>query len=247
MTTMSNLHTAKNALLLLFLLLNPGKTNAGILQSNPAVGSGSRQPATPALKREASGSTIGISYMTPTERDVVAEINLMRNNPARYAQLYLAPLRSCYQGRVLTLPDQYPVMTNEGIGALDECIRELERATPVAGLAPRKELSMAARDHVQDQGRTGSVGHDGSDGSSTFSRMNRYGKWEYSAGENICYGISRARNIVITLLIDDGVSSRGHRKNFLNNSFRLIGVKSGAHQVYGSMCVIDFAGGYTSK
>jgi len=138
-------------------------------------------------------------------------------------------------------------MTNEGLSALDECIRELEHARPVSSLEPCKGLTLAARDHTHDQGRTGSTGHTGSDGSSVVNRLDRYGRWDLSAGENISYGFNEARKIVAALLIDDGVPSRGHRKNLLNNNFNVVGVDIGPHRVYGDMCVMDFAGGYTSK
>ena len=59
-------------------------------------------------------------------------------------------------------------------------------------------------------------------------------------GENISYGDDNARNIVIQLLVDDGVPSRGHRKNILNFKFDEVGVSVGKHSGYGSMCVIDF-------
>jgi uncharacterized protein YkwD len=67
---------------------------------------------------------------------------------------------------------------------------------------------------------------------------------DISAGENINYGNDDARRIVASLLIDDGVPSRGHRRNLLNGTFKFVGVSIGPHPVYGHMCVIDFAGSY---
>jgi uncharacterized protein YkwD len=137
--------------------------------------------------------------------------------------------------------------TREGVAALDECIRELENARPLPRLSPNRGLSLAARDHVQDQGPIGNIGHSGSDGSSPTSRIERYGQWELTAGENISYGYADARKIVAALLIDDGVPSRGHRKNLLNGSFRVVGIGMGPHRVYRDMCVMDFAGAYRSR
>ena len=77
--------------------------------------------------------------------------------------------------------------------------------------------------------------------------MNRFGKWSVTAGENIAYGAGDAREIVIQLVVDDGVASRGHRANVFGAAFKYLGVGVGAHPKYGAVCVQDFAGGYEEK
>ncbi|MFL6254111.1 MAG: hypothetical protein ACJ74T_03745, partial [Pyrinomonadaceae bacterium] len=61
---------------------------------------------------------------------------------------------------------------------------------------------------------------------------------------NLTYGNDPARERVLTLLIDDGFASRGHRKRLLDASFRVAGVACGDHKL-GAMCVITLAGGFT--
>jgi uncharacterized protein YkwD len=75
-------------------------------------------------------------------------------------------------------------------------------------------------------------------------RIERHGKWKMLIGENIGYGHNNPRNLVMQLIIDDGVSNRGHRKNTFNTSFNNAGVACGPHPRFESMCVIDFAGGF---
>jgi uncharacterized protein YkwD len=74
--------------------------------------------------------------------------------------------------------------------------------------------------------------------------MGRYGQWIGFAGENIYYGARDARGIVCGLIVDSGVSGRGHRKNLFNPAFAVAGVACGPHASYGAMCVMDFAAGY---
>lgn len=60
-------------------------------------------------------------------------------------------------------------------------------------------------------------------------------------GENIDYGNSCAEDIVVSLVIDDGVPSRGHLRNIMKSSFRHAGAAIGPHKQYGFMCTIDFS------
>ena len=116
-----------------------------------------------------------------------------------------------------------------------------------SALLPRRGLSLAARDHVADTGPKGIIGHTGSDGSTMAQRINRYGTWRVGASENISYGLNTARDIVVQLLIDDGVAGRGHRINIMNENSRFIGIAAGSHTRYSFMCVQNFANDYTDN
>jgi len=185
-------------------------------------------------------------FLSPLENAVVHELNMARTAPKDYSS-FLEQYKKYYDKKLLKLPGQTPILTNEGVGAVVEAIRFLRSVKPLPPLNPSKGMSSGARDHVTDQGSSGSTQHKGSDGSQPWDRVNRYGTWEKSIGENIAYGSDKARSIVMFLIIDDGVSSRGHRKNIFNPDFRVIGVACGHHATYRTACVITFAGGYKEK
>ncbi len=136
------------------------------------------------------------------------------------------------------------IETKEGPAAVDEAIEFLNRQQPLPPLQYSIGLSYAARDHVLDQGAQGFVGHVGNDGSQSADRVNRYGTWRKSVGENIAYGYQTAEGNVIGLIVDDGVADRGHRTNLFHQGFRYVGVACGYHQFYELMCVMNYAGEY---
>jgi hypothetical protein len=185
------------------------------------------------------------NYLLQLEKEIIFEINKLRSNPARYATEYIAPLAKNYKQKLLYYLGDKPLMTREGAGALNECVNELKRQKPLPLLYPSQGLSKAARDHVKDQSRTGQTGHRGNDRSDARTRIERYGHWKARIAENIAYGGHTAQQIVIYLLIDDGVRDRGHRKNFLNPDFQVVGVATGSHPEYQTMSVMDFAGGFS--
>lgn len=107
-------------------------------------------------------------------------------------------------------------------------------------LKPNSRLAKAAKVHVEDIGPKGLVQHESSDGTATFTRVRKYYNGGYM-GENISCGYSAAMDIVLQLLVDDGVESLGHRHNILNKSFVRIGVAIGSHSQYRNCCVQDFS------
>ena len=121
------------------------------------------------------------------------------------------------------------------------CIRVLSSTRPLEPLNPSEPLTAAAGDHVRDTGPRGIVGHTGSDGSSMVDRIRRHDSSFRGMGEAIAYGQAEARDIVVSLLVDDGVPGRGHRKIILTPAYNSAGLSIGAHAGYGVMCVIDFA------
>lgn len=178
--------------------------------------------------------------MSDLEKSVVLEMNKVRSNPRDYAQL-LKQERELYEGLILKKDGQL-MQTKEGIAAVDECIRYLENTNPVRLLYPDKNLNAAAGYMAADKADTGLLGHSTSDGLTMKQRLEKYVGDNYqSLGENISYGFNDAYSIVIQLLIDDGVPSRGHRNNLMDGSFSHCGVSFDTHPVYKYLCIIDYA------
>ena len=195
----------------------------------------------PTLAREEKAEPGGASSSSA----VIREMNLARQNPALYAT-FVEELRSRMSGNVMILPGGTRVRTKEGTRALDEAIRFLRSVPPQAPLVLSPGMSRAAADHCADQA-SGGFGHAGRDGSNALARISRYGTCGGAWGENISYGKSTARAVVLALIIDDGLPARKHRKNIFNPNFTFAGAAFGRHARFGTVCSMDFAGGYAER
>lgn len=136
---------------------------------------------------------------------VIEEMNLARTNPQQYA--------SIVEARMQSVPMADP-----------RCVAEatsfLRRQHPLPPLQSASGLMASAQEQVQEQGPQGVIGHRGAGGSTPWSRMSKQGQWVGRAGENISYGYPNARSIVVTLIVDQGVPDRGHRKNIFPGFYR---------------------------
>ena len=97
---------------------------------------------------------------------------------------------------------------------------------------------------MNDQAPRGLMNHKGTDGSMAWDRVSRYGEWKSKISENMTFGAATAHDVVSELLIDDGITDRGHRKNILDAQVKLVGASCAPHKSFRVMCDIVHAGGF---
>jgi uncharacterized protein YkwD len=173
-------------------------------------------------------------------REIHEETNTARRDPFAYAE-HLERMLPRFEENLLERPGRAYLRTDEGPAAVREAIAALKGRHPLAPLRWSKGLTAAAADHVMDQGPIGGLEHRGTDGSDPAGRAGRYGRWIQGVAENIAYGENPAREVVIQLLVDDGVPDRGHRDNILDPGWGVAGIACGPHRRYQQMCVMDYA------
>jgi len=164
----------------------------------------------------------GIGYLTEEEQKVVLFMNMARHDGPLFANTFL---------------DAYVEENKvENSSYLRSLRRDLKKAQGLEPLLVEEDLTVVAQGHAELSGRTGHVGH--KDFKKRFAplRGNPYTAW----AENCSYGYEEAVEIVITLLIDEGVEGVGHRNNILNPGFNSVGVAIYPHKTYRTNCVINF-------
>lgn len=151
------------------------------------------------------------------EKDVVLHTNLVRLYPKKYLAIVVLPWE---------LPDRYRPL-DKSTSYYRGLITQLSSAQPMPALIPSDRLKDSARCFAKAQGRKGTTGHNRS----------RTGCPELNTAENCDYGMDSGEDIIVHLLIDNGVPSLGHRKNLLNAKYRKTGVGHAAHKKYGKVTV----------
>lgn len=160
------------------------------------------------------------TYMSIEEKNVIYILNLMRKNPALFARTVIA---------------KYPSSAGQGwlvnIEEYKSLLDTMLKMRPLNLLQPDKKCYISAQCHAATTGPNGYVGH---------ARIDEDCKKQfYYNGECIDYGYDKALDIIMHLMIDEGVSSLGHRLICIS-SYSGLGVSIQPHKTYGHMTVMDF-------
>jgi len=172
---------------------------------------------------------------------IIAEHNKIRTNPKSYIQILEDQIK-LFKENVLYRPNEIPIQTNEGPEAYKEAIEFLKQQQPLGELKLDNNLSLAAEDHLLDIAPKGLVSHESTNGKNVSDRIEKYCEWEGTCAENIDFGSRTGVDVVLSLLVDDGIKTRGHRKNLFKEEVKLVGVASGDHKEYETCIVIDMVG-----
>lgn len=102
---------------------------------------------------------------------------------------------------------------------------------------------LAAKDHVNDLGVTGEMSSIGSDGSLPPDRMARYCVINETWAESSCFGSVTPEEVLEQMIVNDGQTHRGFRKNIFNKLLKIVGVACGNHSAGGSIAQFEYAKG----
>jgi len=160
-------------------------------------------------------------YLSKAEKEVIYILNLIRANPVLFTKTVLL---------------KYPVVSGNGYLAEDSfyfisLVNRLKKMEPLGILYPDDKCFESAKYHAIASGIAGYVGHERK---TKGSKAKKY----YNA-ECCDYGNTDPLEIVLSLLIDEGIPSLSHRDIFLS-SYTKIAVSIQPHKKYGTNAVFDF-------
>jgi len=176
------------------------------------------------------------------------ELNKLRQNPKSYIPLIEAEMKTLKKNNVLKKKDSsLQIQTLEGKAAYEDAIAFLQEQKEVNPLTKEIKLSYAAQDLVTDIGERGVVSHQDKDGNYMSERIEKYCEWDYCANEVIEVSSKSATDILISLLVDDGIRDKLNRRALFQNVYNYVGISCGPHTEYEIVTVLVFAGGIRPK
>lgn len=144
---------------------------------------------------------------------IIAEQNFARQQPREYVAIVQQTVQN------------NPSLITAEPASLSEAITFLNTVTPcVSTLERDPTLDTLAQNWVNTAGGAGIVGH--GDFAARVQQALATGRYS-SLAENLAYGYTDARIIVVAWILDAGLPDRGHRNNIFNCNFDSIGVGSG--------------------
>jgi uncharacterized protein YkwD len=165
-----------------------------------------------------TGSTA--NYLSLEEKKVLWVLNLSRAFPQEFLNTV-----------VLNPKSEYYVKPEKRNHYFLSLMTTLKKMKPIlVPLTPDSTAFVSARCHAIQSGIDGSIGHDRS----------RSGCNKEFQGECCDYGNDNAVDILLNLLVDDGIVGVGHRLICLSNSYTKIGISIQPHKVYEVNTVMDF-------
>lgn len=160
------------------------------------------------------------NYFTTSEKEVLWILNMARINPPLFAE---------------TVLKKYPERSRRNhlvnVAEYKSLLSTLEKTKQLPLLYPDSLGWVSAKCHAISSGLAGYVGHQRQ--SSECNEKKRY------SAECCDYGSSDPLDIIMDLVIDQGVPSLGHREALLG-PYNRVGISIQPHKGYGTNTVLDF-------
>ena len=182
------------------------------------------------------------------QRELFIELNNLRKNPKSYIPLIELEMKSLKKSNILKKRDSnLQIQTVEGKDAYIEAINFLQNQEGVPPVKEESRLNSAALDLVKDIGTRGVVSHQDQYGQYVSERIEKYCEWDYSASEVIEVSSKNPKEILISLIVDDGLKNRPDRMTLFNPAYNYVGISCGMHSEYEIVTVIVFTGSIRQK
>lgn len=180
-----------------------------------------------------------LEVLKELQQSVISETNRIRTNPKSYIPILEECLKN-FHGNILTQSNEEAIETEEGPKAYIEAINFLKKQRPISALKYDEEISKCSEILAANlsQGGTDLI----EDEKNLEERINKYIDWDVAICENVDFGGNTGVDVILSILVDDGVQLRTHRDNLFNTKVKYFGVSVQKHPEYDFCTVIDYIG-----
>jgi Cysteine-rich secretory protein family len=194
-----------------------------------------------------SGAKYKGKYIKPA--DILKAINDCRKKPADWAtKIDVEYIKNMDKDKVTHTKWKRKFV--EGLPAMEDAKKFLQNAKPKEPVTLSYGMSFAAHKHSIFLLPAQKLVHTGKNGSSMSNRLEEFGDWQTTIGENMLRTTKDTRTaelIVLEWIIDDGVKNRGHRENLFKTTFKKIGVGIANEGNGEDIVTVAFSGGFVCK
>ena len=169
-----------------------------------------------------------INDISDFEKDIILYHNLVRLYPKKYLKLEILNWREDIYPKDTLKFDFIWDETNLNSNYYKSLIKTLKKQNKLSKLEFDRQLYKDALCLAKEQSKNGKVGH-------KRYRCDKVNYWE-----SCDYGSYNGRDVVNSLLIDEGVKDLMHRNTILNPNISIIGGAVTSHPNYETVIVIDY-------
>ena len=171
-------------------------------------------------------------------KKVAEEINKVRTDPEAYSQKINDYIKY-FDGKVLRLPHESGIETQEGSEAYKDAVEFLSKAPKLPPLTIDPKLTEVANDMVKEMSKFNDI--EEMDSVDRKSIIKKYGHYDGSLGESTDFGSVTPVLACVNLIVDDGNESRSNRKLIFKENFKIMGVACVPHDELGCITLIMYA------
>lgn len=171
------------------------------------------------VQLDSANTAKDISQLTDVEKETIMYLNLARLYPKEFAQNEAKD----YAGAAT-------MGASSNSSYQRSLISDLQKMKPIQRLVFDQSSYSLAKCFAKEAGDRGMVGHN----------RKKCPKPSGFYGECCSYGMKSGKDIVMQLLIDEGLKDLGHRTIILNPAFSKVGLSIAPHKKFATNTVIDF-------
>ncbi len=171
-------------------------------------------------------------------KKVADQINKIREDPEAFSQKINDYIKY-FDGKILRLPHESGIETQEGADAYKEAAEFLSKAPKLPPLTIDPKLTEAAQEMAKEMSKFNEI--EEMDAVDRKAIIKKYGHYDGTFAESTDFGSVTPVLACINFIVDDGNENRSNRKLLFKEDYKVVGVGCVPHDELGSITIVMYA------